>query len=248
MKKKIFKTVYLSLISCCLLINLRALEIPIQSRDSFSSEGKSREFRIAYADMELIYNVCPQRTRASSEYRALKEKFEVDISSLTSALDKRKQDLSLIEKEISELRLISSATSPSASDSQSTQTDMSVSTGDITSSSPIDNQERKSAPSLVTSTAQIKGVEAIYEKEIARKALLAEIDKLSAELNTVRDTMNKELSAKEKQCATDVLEELYKVLQKIATEEELILIIDKNYILYAPDVYDITHKVIERLK
>ncbi len=60
--------------------------------------------------------------------------------------------------------------------------------------------------------------------------------------------MRSELAAIEKESVTSLLEKIYKVIEKISKEEDITLVIDKNYILYGPQGQDITHKVIERLK
>jgi len=239
------------------IVRVYPLEIPLPSPGTSSSEeggGEARQFRIAYADMELIYNVCPQRTRASNEYKAAKEKFELSVSSISAALDKRKKELEELDKEIAELRLVASSPQGEIGASSSTATpSTSSSSADLfavpgATVVPSASVGEKSSVVASTSSASVVSVEKLYEKEIARKSLVGEIDKLSVALKSARETMDAELSRMEKECAAGVLEELYKVLQKIASEEDLILIIDKNYILYAPEPYDITPKVIERLK
>ncbi len=193
-----------------------ALEIPV----SAVTDGKA--MRIAYADMELIYNVCPQKARATKEYRDAKDAYETAISSITAALAVRRGDTERLQKEIEEYRR-------------------------GTSAAPVD-VSTETLPPAADKTASAKTVEAVYEKEIARKAADTDITKLEASLDKARAEMVSGISDIEKNCSTDILQTIYKVLEQIAVEEELLVIIDKNYILYAPEAYDITSKVIDRLK
>jgi Skp family chaperone for outer membrane proteins len=207
-----------------------ALEIPVSAASS--AEGKA--LRIAYADMELIYNVCPQKARATKEYRDAKDAYETAIASITAAIAVRRGETERLQKEIEEFRretsggpvVVSTGNQPSDAD---------------TSADQLPAPASSDAPPAET-------VESVYRKELSRKAADTQISELESALEKSRQEMASELSDIEKNCSMDILQTIYKALEQIAVEEELLVIIDKNYILYAPEAYDITSKVIDRLK
>lgn len=205
-----------------------SLEIPV----SAVTDGKA--MRIAYADMELIYNVCPQKAGATKEYRDAKDAYETNIASITAALAVRRGETERLRKEIEEFRSGASGGS------------VAVSTGNQLSDMDTSVGQRPSPSSSEASVAE--KVESVYQKELARKAADTEITKLESALDKSRQEMTSALADIEKNCSMDILQTIYKALEQIAADEELLVIIDKNYILYAPEAYDITSKVIDRLK
>jgi outer membrane protein len=83
---------------------------------------------------------------------------------------------------------------------------------------------------------------------------LAEIAKLQKELADYRDKKfgaNGELFQKQNELMKPIQNKVFTIIQAIATEEELDFVFDRSgdiLFLYAKPEYDLTSKVIERLK
>ncbi len=187
------------------LISLHAVEIPLDVK-----EGKMTN--IAYVDMELVYNVSPQKSKMMEAYNELKKNYDVKISSITAAIESKKEEFENISKEIEKIK-----SRPAVAASTGTE----------------------------TADTSLSGA---YEKELTKKLIADSVNNLEKDLQEIREKMASEMAEFEKAEVSDVLEQIYRVLEAIAKEDELSLIIDKNYILYGPPGYDITHKVVERLK
>lgn len=194
------------------LASLTAVEIPLD----IVSET-SRKTSIAFVDMEVVYNVCQDKTKMGEEYAEAKKKFETEISSIAAAIQRQKDLIETLTKEIEEMKAIESAGAAISTEALAAE----------------------------SSTA---AVQSVYEKELNKKLITAAMAQNEKDLAALKEKMASELASLEKFCVMNILERIYKVLEQIAKEEELTLIIDKNYILYGPAGYDITHKVIERLK
>jgi outer membrane protein len=84
--------------------------------------------------------------------------------------------------------------------------------------------------------------------------VMAEITKLEKEISDYRDKKfgaNGELFQKQNELMKPVQNKVFTIIQQVATEEELDFVFDRSgdiIFLYAKPEYDLTAKVIERLK
>ncbi|MDH3268267.1 MAG: OmpH family outer membrane protein [Ignavibacteria bacterium] len=108
--------------------------------------------------------------------------------------------------------------------------------------------------------SELKAKQDDYEKrklimtEQTNSEALAEIAKLQKELGDYRDKKfgaNGELFQKQNEVMKPIQNKVFTIIQEIATEEELDFVFDRSgdiIFLYAKPDYDLTAKVIERLK
>jgi Skp family chaperone for outer membrane proteins len=196
---------------------LRGYSVEIPLEKKSIEQGT--RINIAYVDIERVFKEHQMTQR-------LKDEFQAEV-------EKRKKDLDKMQGGVDELKKV------------------------ILASSTVVNQlqaqiETKKKLTPVTTgqagESDISNMEAILQQreaelEVARKAC----DTKSSELEQMVCKNRDELLNLEDKNTAKVLSDIYAVMQKIADEEELTIILDKNEVLYGKDVRDLTDKVIERL-
>jgi Skp family chaperone for outer membrane proteins len=109
--------------------------------------------------------------------------------------------------------------------------------------------ETGALPSRSAEPAVIQGKEAaVREKEAAIDGLKKELEQQRASLRLKVRQNKDELSQLEEKQTAEVLADMYELLQKVAKDENVTIIIDKNDILYGQASLDLTDKVRERLQ
>jgi Skp family chaperone for outer membrane proteins len=136
---------------------------------------------------------------------------------------------------------------------KSTESAVSVSTATV---KPVPSVIEKTA-AIVQSTSTVKQLSDSEKKD--KEAQLKEIDKwienTKKEIEKAQNALITEsvkdqddICKMEEENTNKVLEDIYKVLERVAEDENISLIVDKNQILYGQSAKDLTDKVLERLR
>lgn len=244
-------------IACLSLAGIAvAVEIPLDR--GVISGGQQSGAAIAYLDIDRIFENHPMTKR-------LKEEFEIDVQ-------KRKDDIQLINNDINTLQaiIVSSTTlinhdkialailtstqsaAPSITEPIGQETEPALTGEGTTAVSGDATVEAKTAPEVVKSTAaaaKILELETrIKYNEESLLPIKADIEKKKLEIARLIKTNRDELAKSEEKQTYKVLADIYNILRKIAEDENLSIIIDKNNVLYGQPGQDITDKVLERLQ
>jgi len=237
---------YISLLLIMSVVALsHAMEIPLDGRTRAAESGTPAAENFAYLDIERIFAEHPMTAR-------FKEEFQRE-------LDKRKSELGTMENEVAALQniVISTGTEITKARIQiELLKNMSLPGTPAVTGSTDTFSTTPGTGTIATSTdtsrqpvADIAVLEnELREKEAGIETIKQEITK-KQEAIAQKIKQNKEelLSLEEKQ-TQKVLSDIYHLLDVIAKEEHLSIIIDKNNVLYGQAGQDITEKISERLQ
>jgi len=247
--KSTIKSMFICSALCAgLLSSLYALEIPLDGGGVIN--GKQATTNIGYVDMEKIFAEHPMTKRMQDDFQAEIDKrrkeikdMEGSIADLQRVIVSSSSEITQIKAEIDTLKTKAAVQQTMAAAQQA----MAVSGSTSTSSQSL-------PPAIVgVSTAsyqsQIDSKENdIRAKETGIEAMKQDIAKKKEEIaKQVRQNKDDLVRLEEKQ-TNSVLTDLYRVLEKIASEENITIIIDKNNVLYGQPGQDLTAKVRERLQ
>ena len=237
------------LLTLCCMATVRAVEIPLDGRIGTSAEGGGTA-SIGYVDIEKIFAEHPMTARVQAEFQA--------------EVEQRKKEISDLERSVADLqRIIVSSTTEVARMRTELETlktkglapattvqvpllpgmEVSSSTQQAASAAPQQKQSSADMNALVAAKEQ-----EIKEKEAGIDALNQESAKKKEEIKQQTKQIKEDLVSLEEKKTITVLNDLYRVLERIATEESITIIIDKNDVLYGQPGQDLTQKVRERLQ
>jgi len=234
----------------CFLAASHAMEIPLDGRAQSTENGAAAAENFAYIDIERIFAEHPMTAR-------FKEEFQHE-------LDKRKTELQIMENEIAAQQRIVVSTGTEITKTRiqiELLKNMSLPAPAVTASTDTATStlQPSSAPAVQnivtpsTTPAQIPADIAALENELREKEAGLETikqgitKKQEAVAQKIKQNKEELLSIEEKQ-TQKVLSDIYHLLDIIAKEERLSIIIDKNNVLYGQAGQDITEKVSERLQ
>lgn len=195
---------------------------------------------IAYVDMEKAFNEHPLSNRAKEEFTVEVEKRKDELLGMENELLKLQSDLKLKESEIkdaqdkmdlvkTETPIKSSTTTSSYSILQSTLAASYLSSD-------------KMAELLKSTEEEVK----IKQKEYNEISI--NIEKKRAELANKNKKNKDELCLLEECKSAEVLKDIFQIVNKVAQDEGISMIIDKNDVLFAQPYQDITQKVLDRMR
>ena len=191
--------------------------------------------KIAYVDMEKAFTEHPLSGRA-------KEDFTVEV-------EKRKNDLLTMENDLLKLQSDLKAKEVEIRDTQGKIDLLKTEPPLATSTSTIINKSTGSAFSSDKMTELLKSTEdEIKVKQDEYKAISVNIEKKRAEIADKNKKNKDELCALEECKSAEVLKDIFQIVNKIAQEEGIEMIIDKNDVLFAQPYQDITEKVLDRMR
>jgi Skp family chaperone for outer membrane proteins len=221
--------------------------VEIQLDKARSTEEKP-EMNVGYVDVNALFEEHPMTVRLKEDFlkeadkRKQIEKAErlkldalenVFVSSTTEVKQLR-QDIENIKKNQNQPQFLPQ--SPSLQVSATNQTRLlspAVSTSSIT----------------VSPEAQIKAKEELIGvKEKAIAALKNDIEKKKLEMSGIKKKHRVELEKLEANQSEMVIADLDQVIEEVAKEENLTVILDKSNILYGKTVKNVTDKVRQRLR
>ena len=185
--------------------------------------------KIAYIDMENVFNEHPLSSRS-------KEEFTIEV-------EKRKNELLNFENELLKL-----------------QADLKVKEGEIKDSQDkIDLLKTESSATINKSTTSLLSSDKMTElikstdedvkiKQMEYNAISVNIEKKRADIEERNKNNKNELSVLEESKSAEVLKDIFEIINKIAQEDGILMIIDKNDVLYSQPYQDITKKVLDRMR
>lgn len=226
-----------------------AIEIPLDGGVITTTGDKgaalSAPAGIAFVDIELIFNEHPMTAR-------LKAEFEAEV-------DRRKRDFSVIESSIASVHeiIVSSQSEVNRLKKEIELVKTAIKEKDATPQTlmlpgttnffvlPISANANtvKADPAIID--ADEKTISFLQENI---DLLTAKQSELKRELEAAGKTNRADLVAMEDAHTQTVLKDVYKVLEKIASEEGLTIVVDKNNVLYGKASQDITEKVRDRMR
>ncbi|MFC1501395.1 OmpH family outer membrane protein [Elusimicrobiota bacterium] len=233
---KIFIKAILLLSFISMPLSLMAIDIPLDSF-SISPDGKAGSkdkngnyvLNLGYVDASTLFDEHPMKER-------LKKTFLDELKKKQKGMDEEKNSISLLESSVSKER---DETAKLTSDLEEFR---------ITSQKMIDSSSN-TAKIEKKIKDDIKGKEKeISEKEKSIKGIEENIKSKKEGLIALKQNNMEELEKLEKKQTALVLDDLYKVIEDLAKEENITVILDKNNILYGKKLKDFTPKVRQRLK
>jgi len=249
--KTLFLTAVMSAaIVCGLNVRSTAVEIPlnggvISPGGGTKGESKNSSAGIAYLDIEMIFNEHPMTAR-------LKGEFEAEVA-------KRKKELSDMEGSIKYLQgvILSSTTEINKLKTEIDQVNNAI-------------KEKNKPPQTIllpgtttlfvvpaaVSTSTVKADPAIIDadektikdKEAGIELIKADILKKQQEIVKKNKTNKEELIKLEDTNTKAVLSDIYKVIETLALEYNLTIVVDKNNVLYGQASQDLTDKLRDRMR
>lgn len=197
--------------------------------------------RIGVVDIEMIFREFPETKRGQKE-------LENELKKAQEQIEVKKKEIEELQKEIDEMDAVEEKTGNlpgmklSRDATGQAGVDVSTSTG-----AALDVEARESGQEFLKDKKDTKkkedqkGFEKLYK---SKKELL---QKKKDELGKFIKESEANLLAMEERRSREILEKLYRVLEKIAREESLDVILDKNYVLYGQPAIDVTEKLKKRL-
>jgi|GEM_PF-6593942 len=172
---------------------------------------------LAYVDMDRILRSCQQSEKVQQEISALRENYEKEEKEL-------QEKIAAGEKEIADLSAALSA--------------LRVSTATLSENT--------------TTVLNLPGVSEDHSAELAdrQKQLTekkTEIENLRQTLSQKKEEHRAAIADRENQICNEKIVQVYKILEKLSTEENIAIIVNKENILYGPAHRDLTDKVIRIL-
>lgn len=202
--------------------------IEIQTQDTFV-------IRIAVVDMNKAITELPLSKKAQEEIELFKQNKLNEIANLEKELeDTLKEEISL-NMEINQIQHQISKLESELEITISTLSAVSQSTPTITTT---DNKENK--------LAELK--EEINKKQKNLENIRETIDNKKNKIKMEKEKIEKEIEQKKQRYEIEIYAELYKIIQQIAKNENINIVIEKSAILYGTPQVDITQKVIDLIK
>lgn len=197
--------------------------------------------RIGVVDIEMIFREFPETKRGQKE-------LENELKGAQEQIEVKKKEIEELQKEVDEMHAVEDKTGNlpgmklSRDATGQAGVEVSTSTG-----AALDVEARESGQEFLKDKKDTKkkedqkGFEKLYK---SKKELL---QKKKDELGKFIKESEANLLAMEERRSREILGKLYRVLEKIAREESLDIILDKNYVLYGQPAIDVTEKLKKRL-
>jgi Skp family chaperone for outer membrane proteins len=232
-----FGLALLGLLSAILHLPAVALEIPLDRTTPSAGTGGGA-VQVGYVDIEKVFAEHPltRRYRAGFSDEVNKRKKEIsEIESQISALEKvivsSTTEISLLQGEVDSMKARLAATELT-----------SLSTATVSGDVPAATAPALTDPAITAKEAAIKA------KEAGVESIRGEIAKKRSEIPERIRLTKADLARLEEKQSAEVLADIYYLLEKVASEEGLTIIFDKDNILFGQSAKDVTQKVIDRLQ
>lgn len=223
-----------------------AVRIDLDGSSAASGSGGTKN--IGYVDIERVFESHPMKKRMHDEFLAEVDKLKKDQADLQTGIDAYDRIVVSSSTDAEKLRVEIAGMKDSL-------------TNPPTAAAPIEvllpgtTIYVQAMPKVEKSTQPVVSADMIAQKEAQLKSITAVIDahkkdmdlKKSELSKKVRDNKDALVKLEETKTAS-VLEDIYRILDKMAVEENINVVIDKNNVLYGQPGQDLTDKVIERLQ
>ncbi|MCK9582592.1 MAG: OmpH family outer membrane protein [Endomicrobiales bacterium] len=208
------------------------------SKDADKSAAVSLP-KIAYVDMERAFVEHPLSSRS-------KEEFTVEV-------EKRKDELLAMENELLKLQSNLVAKEAEIKDAQDKMNLLSTESPVIESTSSLSSIRASTSTASSLSSEKMTELLKSTEEEVKIKqseynAISINIEKKRAEIADKNKKNKDELCTLEECKSAEVLKDIFQIINKVAQDEGISMIIDKNDILFAQPYQDITDKVLDRMR
>jgi len=212
---------------------------------SQTESGRNGSGGIAYLDIEQIFNEHPMTLRLKGEFEAEVDKRKKELSDIENSMKYIQGVITSTTTEINGLKAEAEQIKKAISDSQrQPQTILLPGT-----TLPFVLQPVVSTGTVKADPAQLEADEkGIKDREAGLELLKAEYAKKARDIDVKNKTNKEDLVRLEATNTQQVLSDIYKVLQQIAIEDSLTIVVDKNNVLYGQSSQDITGIVRERMR
>ena len=227
--KKIKQYIFLAVfISICYPVSVISVEIPLGG--STGVLGSAEIANIGYVDIDLIFREHPMKKRLQAEFK--------------SVYDKKMKESAELKVKIGKLRKVIVSSSTYVENLKS-ETDILQSNTQV--KDVVTGTAAVSVPSV--SPEIIKDMQ--NKIKLAKKDILKMKEAISKEelgYEKFIESARKDLLKLEQKHTSKVLADIYYLLEKVAIDENITIIVDKNNILYGKTAKDLTSSVLERLQ
>lgn len=211
----------------------------ISLNNSPASEDKT-EVNVGYVDVNVLFKEHPMTAQMKEEFLKEAEKRKQNYQDICNKLSAKENMLVSSTAELKQLKL-------DLENIKKNQTQVVQSSG---------TNQGKSSQGTAVDSAKINDLNdvikkkeiLIAEKEKGMETIRTDIEKEKAEISELRKKHKEELEKFENKQTEIVMADLYQVIEEVAKEENLSIILDKNNILYGKSAKNITDKVKRRLQ
>jgi len=227
-----------------------AVEIPlggsvIMQGEVKESAGKYAAVGIAYVDIEMIFNEHPMTQRLKSDFETAVANRKKELADMTTQIADMKRimvssttEIDLLKNHVELMKKALNEKPP-----EPTVVVLPGTTNTITIMPQISSSTVKGDPVLIVSEEkQIAALESGTEQ------MKTDLLKKSDEVERYRKKIKEEIVALEETNTQRVLNDIYKMLEKIAVEENLTIVVDKSNVLYGQASQDLTEKLRDRMR
>ncbi|MGA2090647.1 MAG: hypothetical protein ABSH12_04210 [Endomicrobiales bacterium] len=251
-----------------------AIEIPLDhpGGGTISPDGQTQSVSVGYVDMDVIFAQHPMTKRLKEEFLAEVDKRKKEIATMQATANTMEQVIvssrAIIAQEKSSLNILkltlasgttsaSLTTSTTAPSSSAAVPSVALSSQSVTTapSVSVSSQPAAAAHSVAVSSQSFATVDTMVAREKDIKDKEADLvimqqnyDKQKIEIAKKIKQNKEELVALEKKNTDTVLADLYLIVQKMADDENIGVVFDKNSMLCGQTCKDLTSKVLDRLK
>lgn len=197
----------------------KALEIPLTGAAGASANGGAK---IAYVDMELIFQLYPQTRFVKEDYAKQLQKKREQLAEKDAELANIKSRIAVLESTLKGMGL-NNAGEPAVSTP--------------TAANGLSGEQPGSE--------QAVGGDGEPQAVLSMKK---ELEEKQAEYEDLRQRAFEELAAFERQQTQTILGKIYLALRDLAQEEQVTLVVDKSSILYGAANIDLTEKLQQRVR
>ena len=235
----------------CCGTSSEAVTIPLDgavvngSGQNNTTKNSSSGGGIAYVDIELIFNEHPMTARLKGDFETEVEKRKKEFSTIESSMSMIQDVIVSSSAEITKLKAeIVQVKKAIDEKNQAPKTMILPGTTNVVAISPaVSSSTVKADPAVIAIDEEI-----IKERESSIAVLKDKYAGKKRELEERTKSNKDELVKLETTNSQAVIEDIYKVLGKIAIEEGLTIVVDKNNVLYGQASLDLTQKVRDRMR
>ena len=241
--------IFAAFMVCAIFIRAEAVNIPLEAESispgSVTGSVKNSSGGIAYVDIEMIFNEHPMTQRLKGEFEAEVTKRKKELSDIEGSMKNIQNIIVSTTTEISNLNKEIEQVKKAIEDSKKPpqQVLLPGTTNPVFVTPVMSTSTVKADPAIIDNDQKI-----IVDKSAGIAQLKEEYSKKQKELETKNKSNKEDLIKLEDTNTKAVLNDIYKLLQKLAIEYNLTIVIDKNNVLYGQSSQDLTDKVRDMMR
>ncbi len=207
--------------------------------NSPASENKT-EVNVGYVDVNVLFKEHPMTAQMKEEFLKEADKRKQNYQDICNRLSVKENMLVSGAAELKQLKL-------DIENIKKNQTQVLQSTGEsqgkTSQGTAVDSAKTNDLNDAIKKKEML-----MAEKEKGMETVKIDIEKEKAEISGLRKKHKEELEKFENKQTEVVMADLYQVIEEVAKEENLSIILDKNNILYGKSAKNVTDKVKRRLQ